>query len=202
MRISPSDIRQAVTDPDYRVPTERRGGPSPDGTLRKAIKDYHEHGLEAAMAHIEKGLASPYWQQKGGLTQAKAARQMLDVYIDLASRDRRTAAPAARYTVREMRLEINADVDVVIMDPRGYVGRLCVTASLNRRFAHNECALAAAAPFRGLSEDFDGDLFDGLVVEVEVWELRFGTTTTISRSEAEAAWPTLLQHLRRAAAQP
>jgi hypothetical protein len=46
--------------------------------VRKAIRLYHERGLEAAMAHIEAGLRGDYWRESGGLTQAKAARQMLD----------------------------------------------------------------------------------------------------------------------------
>ncbi len=198
MRISPSDIRSAITDPDYRVPKARDGGPSADGTLRKAIREYHDHGLEAAMAHIEAGLAGKFWQEKGGLTQAKAARQMLDTYIDLAAQDKRAVAPAAKYTVRELGYEINADVDVLIMDTKGAVGRLCVTANLGRQLSREEQALVAAAPFKGLCDEFEGGLFGELVAGIEVWELRFGSTATVARHEAEAAWPRLIRHLQRA----
>jgi hypothetical protein len=200
MRISPTDIRCAITDPTYRVPTERNGGPSADGTLRKAIRVYHEHGLEAAMAHIEGGLTKAYWHEKGGLTQAKAVRQMLDTYIDLASRDNRPTAPATRYTIRALGHEINADVDVIVKDSRGYVGRLCFTANLGRRLTRSEQALIVAAPFKGLADELDGGLFDDLVVEIELWELRLGTIATIGRDVIEAAWPQLLEHLKRATA--
>jgi hypothetical protein len=147
------------------------------------------------MQHIERGLASEHWRKPRGITQAKMARRMLDAYVHLASRDSRTAAPANKYTLRELGHEIAADVDILLPAPDGYAGRVCFTGALGRTLTPDERALIVAAPFRGLCEEFE----DGLLGEMEVWELRFEAASIVTRVEAEAAWPVLVGHIQRAA---
>ncbi len=197
MRISPSDIRLAITNPNYRVPRVRKGGPSPDGTLRKAIRVFHTDGLEAAMQHIEQGLSGDYWRQRG-LTQAKSARQMLDTYVHLAGGGSRMAAPANKYTLREIGHDIAADVDVLLPTPDGYIGRVCFTGAMSRVLTPDERALVVAAPFRGLCEEFEDGLLGDVITGMQLWELRFEVASVVTRAEAEAAWPALIDHIRRA----
>jgi hypothetical protein len=201
MRISPSDIRNTITNAAYRVPKTRPPTPSADGPFRKAIREYHVHGVEVATHYIESALTKPYWHSGPGLTLAKNARQHLDVYIDLATADNRVAATVgARHTVDAIGHQVAADVDVVLQDRDGYVGRICITANLGRALTPAERALVAAAPLRGLVEEFEGGLLNDfiVIVAIEVWELRLGTTAIVQRRNAENAWPTLVEHLRRA----
>jgi hypothetical protein len=199
MRISPTHIRYAITNPSYRIPTTKaRTGPTTDGALRKAIRIYHTDGLEAAMTHIEQGLSHDYWRTKAGLTKAKTARQLLDTYISLAAADSRTAVPVKKYTVHELGHDIAADVDLLLSGPRGLIGRICFTAAMGRLLTPDERALIAAAPLRGLCEEFEGGLLDDVIADIELWELRMDTTAVVTREEADAAWPALLHHLARA----
>ncbi|HZO68689.1 MAG TPA: hypothetical protein VFB74_27155 [Kribbellaceae bacterium] len=167
--------------------------------MRKAIREYHAHGSHAAHASLESGLSGEYWSAKHGLTKAKIARDLLDTYIHLAAPDKRVAVGSTARTVTWAGHEIAANIDVLLSDPRGYVGRACLTGVIPRPLDDTDRALIAAAPLQGLLKEFEGG--DGLfeiIAEIEVWELRTGTTSVVSRQQAEAAWPRLLQHLQRA----
>lgn len=200
MHISPGDIRNAITNATYKIPKERAPAPSADSVLCKAIRLYHAQGVEVATHYIESALKKEFWRSGRGSTIAKYARQNLDVYIDLAAADRRVAATVgAKHPVRAGNLTIAADVDVVLHADARYVGRMAIAANQVRPFTPGERALIAAAPFRGLVEEFEGGLFGGTVEAIEIWELRLAVTSIVPRQEAEAAWPALVQHLRRAA---
>ncbi|GAA1025740.1 hypothetical protein GCM10009557_00850 [Virgisporangium ochraceum] len=200
MRISPGDIRNAIVNPSYRIPKTRPEMKSADSVFRKAIRLYHTRGVEEAMHYIESALAGEAWQAGRGATLAKNARQDLDAYIDLAAPDRRVAATVGKkQSVHVGELSVAADVDVVLAADGTYVGRMAITANLGRRLRADELALIAAAPLRGLIEDFEGGLFDDIVQAIEVWELRLAAASVVARSDAEAAWPSLVEHLRRAA---
>jgi hypothetical protein len=199
VRISPSDIRSAISNPNYRISKKSGGGPTTDASLRKAVRLFHSQGLEAAMAQIESGLSGPYWRAGRGLTMAKNARQMLDIYIDLAKADDRKASTCGAYTVPALGHEINADVDLLLTNRGRHVGRLCILGDVGQGLSPQQCALIAAAPLRGLCEQFEGNgLFDDLIDGIEVWQLRIGQTDSISRAEALDAWPVLLINLQRA----
>jgi hypothetical protein len=198
MRISPSAIRNAVLDPDYRISPNAPPAPSTDASLRKAIRDYHSRGPHVARASLESGLAGQYWTGKHGLTKAKIARDLLDTYIGLAAPDNRIAVGSTGRTVTWAGHEVAANIDVLLSDPRGYVGRVCLTGTARRPLNDSDRALIAAAPLQGLLEEFEARLFDNVITEIEIWELRTATTSVVSRQRAEAAWPRLLQHLQRA----
>jgi hypothetical protein len=199
VRISPSHIRNAISNPNYRIPKKSGGGPSTDAALRKAIRLFHSQGLEAAMMQIESGLSKQYWRSERGLTMAKNARQMLDTYIELAKRDPRKVTTCGTYTILALGHEINADVDLLLIDRGTHIGRLCVLSNVGEGLPAEQCALIAAAPLRGLCEQFEGQgLFDSMIAGIEVWQLRIGEAAPVSRAEASEAWPVLLTHLGRA----
>lgn len=199
MHITPSDIRNAVIDPTYRIsPQSKRGGPSATASLLKAIREYHSSGPEAARASLESGLSSEYWTGNAGLTKAKIARDLLDTYLHLAAADHRVAVGCTPRSIHWAGHDIAANVDVLLSDPRGYVGRICLTGTIFRPLTDTDRALLAAAPLQGLMEEFDGRLFDNVIAEMEIWELRTGITSVLARERAEAAWPRLLQYLQRA----
>jgi hypothetical protein len=200
MRISPSDIRKAISDPNFRITTERTGVPiSTDGTIRKAIRLFHTAGVEAASAALEGGLKSGYWRDRG-ISRAKNARQLLDTYIDLARADGRPASPVGSCDISALGHTINADLDLILHDAVTVTGRLCIYANVGPGLPFERCALIAAAPFRGLCEEFEKEdsLFGETVKGIEVWQLRCGQCVTVSRDAAAAAWPSLLSHLTRA----
>lgn len=198
MRISPSDIRSAVTNPGYRIPTKRKGGPSTDSSVRKAIRTYHESGAEAAWAGLESGLSNKYWSSEQGLTKAKNARDMLDNYLRLATPDKRVGVGFTGRSIEWSGHEIAASVDVILSESRGQVGRICLTNVIPRPLTDTERALIVAAPLQGLLREFEHRIFDNVIADLELWELRTGATAVVSRERAEAAWPALQEHLRHA----
>jgi hypothetical protein len=203
MRISPSQIRKAITDPNYRVAHEKPGPKiNADGTLRKAIRMFHTGGVEAASAALD-GLKSEYWRG-AGLSRTKNARHMLDTYIDLARADRRTVSIVGKCDVRALDHVINADVDVVLRDSRTVAGRICIFADVGSGLSLDQCALVAAAPFRGLCDEFEPQdaLFGETVTGIDIWQLRSGKCVNVLREEARDAWPALLMHLARATEEP
>src|SRR5690349_15948153 len=131
MRISPSDIRKAIRDPKYRITKERAGATpiSTDGTIRKAIRQFHTAGVEAASAALDAGLKSEYWRDRG-VSRAKNARQMLDTYIDLARADGRPASPVGSCDISALGHTINADLDLILHDAVTVTGRLCIYANV------------------------------------------------------------------------
>lgn len=204
MRISPSQIRKAISNPNYRVAHEKPGPKiSTDGTLRKAIRMFHTGGVEAASAALDDGLKSEYWRG-AGISRAKNARYMLDTYIDLARTDRRIASIVGKSEVRALGHIINADVDIVLHDSINVAGRICILADVGNGLPFNQCALVAAAPLKGLCEEFESQdaLFGNTVTGIEIWQLRCGECVSISREEATDAWPILLTHLARATSNP
>jgi hypothetical protein len=69
---------------------------------------------------------------------------------------------------------------------------------MHRSLSDTDRALIAAAPLQGLLEEFEARLFDNIIAEIEIWELRTGAKAVVSREQAEAAWPQLHKHLERA----
>jgi hypothetical protein len=161
---------------------------------------YHTDGIDVATLGLELGLSSEYWRSRG-LSKAKIARELLSNYVNRAEPDKRVAVPASPHTVHWGAHQISANVDVLIRDRRGHVGRLCFTGNVGRPLSRAELALIAAAPLRGLLDEFEGQLFGDIIAEIEVWELRLDIATVIPRDEASQAWDALLVHLTRATAQ-
>lgn len=77
--------------------------------------------------------------------------------------------------------ELGVHIDVVLLDPDGYVPRLVVWDSNELTRA---LAVRYAAPAWRVMED---ELGDGRVARVEVWSLRAPTQIAVSPDEARAA---------------
>jgi len=197
VRLTPSQLRMAVTDPNYRLPTTKAPpAPSTDGSLRKAIRFVHEVGPEAAIEQLRQSLSGEYWRDKGK-TKARMARLCLDNYIALAEGDRRPWAPGLRMDVVIGDDIVAAGLDAVIIADEGYWGRLLVPGPLAKPLTQEEREILACPGILALIRDIEGGFVERPVLGMEVWELRSRTANNVRRVEAETALPRLVRLLNR-----
>jgi hypothetical protein len=79
--------------------------------------------------------------------------------------------------------DLGVYIDVLLLDPRGYVPRLVLWDTNDLRV---DRAQMYAAPAWRVTED---ELGDGRVPEVEVWHLRSSTKRIVSASDAQRVLP-------------
>ena len=184
MRLSAYDVRQAVIDPNYRLPPPgaRRAGPSTTSSLRKAVRAYHERGADEARASLRHSLSNYFARPGAPSTQAANARQALETYFRIAAADPRPAfVPRVRVDTELGGDTFGADVDVILLDPGGYVGRLLLFGPLPE-LTMAQLEVLAYGPTTGLIEEFD----DATVVGVDVWETRRNLVTHVPAAVAIA----------------
>jgi len=169
--------------------------PTPMPTATAAIVRHHRDGPALAAARMDRSYRdSAYWGQRGSPQAgwANAMRACYATYTDLTRNDARP--PFATGLNRDLSLppdELAVHIDVVLLDPAGYVPRLVLwdTNQLTRPLA-----VAYAAPAWKVMED---ELGDGRVARVEVWSLRAPTQLTVSPFEARAAMADVERIVRR-----
>jgi hypothetical protein len=160
--------------------------PTPFPSASAAIKRYHrEDGTRAANV-LDRSLSSSDYWGSGGTPQAQgwadAIRESFDVYRQIADGDPRPAfASGLRRTLTMPPDELAVYIDVVVIDPRGYVPRIVLWDTADLTDAR---ALLYAAPVWRALED---ELGDGRVPEVEVWHLRSGMRRIVDATAAAAA---------------
>jgi hypothetical protein len=184
VRLSAYDVRQAVIDPAYRLPPPgaQRAGPSTTSSLRKAVRAYHERGVDEARESLRQSLSNYFARPGAPSTQAAHARQALETYIRTAAEDSRPAfVPRVRVDADLGGDTFGADVDVVLLDPGGYVGRLLLLGPLPE-LTTAQLEVIAFGPTAGLIEEFD----DASVVGVDVWETRRDRVTHVPAAAAIA----------------
>jgi hypothetical protein len=159
---------------------------TPMRTAQAAIARHHRESPAAARDRMHRSFReSDYWGPNGtpqARGWATAICRCYDTYVDLTRHDARPAFA----TAVERDLDLPPDslavrVDVVLLDPAGYVPRLVLwdKSDLTRALA-----VQYAAPVWRLAED---ELGDGRVACVEVWSLRVPTLFTVTPVEARAA---------------
>lgn len=172
MRVSAYDLRQAVLDPKYRPPapgTPRAPMISTAGSLRKAIRTFHDDGEAAARAALRDSLSNYFARPGRPQTQAALARQALDTYIRLSAEDDRDAfLPHGRVDAPVGADSVAGDVDAVLLDPAGYVGRLLLFGPIPQPLSDPQLEMLAYAPVTALVAEFDGERVQG----IDVWEVR------------------------------
>ena len=171
--------------------------PTPMPTATAAVARYHREGAARAVAEMDRSYrTSNYWGQRGTPQGgwANAMRQCLQTYIDLADNDARPAfAIGLNRDLMFPPDELAVHVDVVLLDPRGYVGRL---ALWDKSILTRSLATRYAAPvWRALEEE----LGDGRVAEIELWHLRTATQMVVTAAEAAAGLPEVATTVHRLA---
>ncbi|MET9243883.1 hypothetical protein [Nonomuraea sp. NPDC003709] len=197
MRISASQLRDAATNPKYRLPKKSGGGPSTDSALRKVLRIVHENGPQAAIDALSQALAADYWQDKGK-PMALTAHECLRSYIDLAEDDERIWAPGNRQEVTIDGDVVAAGIDGLLVCDDGYWGRMVIPGPLPAPLTDAQRAILACPATLALINELEGGLFDERpVLGVEVWELRRGIAGKVDRAAAEAALPNVQRILDR-----
>jgi hypothetical protein len=197
MRLSAYDLRQALLDPGYRLPPPgSTNAPSTAGSLRKAIRIYHETSdPEKARESLRQSLSNYFARPGAPTTQARHARSNLDTYIELSARDSRVAfVPHGRNDVAVWVDVVSGDFDVLVLDPGGYVARLLLFGPLPQ-LTTMQLEILSYAPTIALREEFDSRR----VVGVDVWQLRRGEISHIPAERAARRGPdvqALLDRLR------
>jgi hypothetical protein len=182
MRVTFFDFRQAVADPTYRPSTNRSPFPNPGTVLRAAVKTYHEEGYEAAQRRLDKGFGGYFSREGSPAGMARVARANFDVYVKLDGLDGR---PVFDTGVRRV-LNFGADelvvtLDVLLLDPDGYVGRIVLWGEVPP-MSHAQLELFATPAILAMRQSLGRDR----VVAIEIWEIRTETVTRIGNERADA----------------
>lgn len=204
MRLTPSQLREAVTNASWRPPppgVNRGGGPSTESALRGAIRQYHDHnagGADAAREALANSLQDSFWANKGA-SMRSSAELSLENYLRLAAADDRPASPGAKLTYTEGGNEISIEIHVMVFDPAGYEVRLCISGPLAQPLTDGQRILYAAPAILAAAEEFElqQDLFESQVIGAQVWELRSGHGGSVSRDAAMQARPALASMFAR-----
>lgn len=169
--------------------------PTPMPTATAAIVRHHRDGAASAAARMDRSYRnSPYWGQ-GGTPQggwANAMRTCYQTYVRLTAGDPRAAfATGLNRNLVMTPDELGVYIDVVLLDPQGYVPRLVLWDS---NALTVDLAVRYAAPAWAVLED---ELGAGRVPSVEVWSLRAPTQRTITPAQCQAVLPDVARIVQR-----
>jgi hypothetical protein len=158
--------------------------PTPLPSASAAVVRYHRRGGQAAWRQLDRSLgSSPYWGAPGTPQAgwADAIRECFLVYRHLADADTRPAfATGLNRDLSFPPDELGIYIDVVLLDPDGYVPRLALWG--RAEVAAGGAQLYAAPVWRVLEDE----LGEGRVPSVEVWHLRSGVRHVVTASAAAA----------------
>jgi hypothetical protein len=159
---------------------------TPMRTAQSAIARHHRESPAAARDRMNRSFReSEYWGPNGtpqARGWAESIRRCYDTYADLTRHDTRPAFTTA--VERDLDLPPDAlavRVDVVLLDPAGYVPRLVF---FDKNDLSRARAIEYAAPAWRVMED---ELGDGRVARVEIWSLRQPIQLTVTPAEARGA---------------
>lgn len=166
-----------------------------------AITRYHREGWQAAWNRLDTSLRnSSYWGARGSPQSrgwADAIRTCFRTYHAMAQLDARpTFTLGLDRNVDLPPDELGVHVDVVLLDPRGYVPRLILWDT--SELTGSRGALYAAPVFAAV----EAELGHGRVPEVEVWHLRTRTEQRVSPGAATAALADVERVVHRLAGRP
>lgn len=169
--------------------------PTPMPTATAAIVRHHREGPSSAAARMDRSYRnSPYWGQRGTPQGgwANAMRACYQTYVRLTANDPRPAfATGLNRTLVLSPDELGVYIDVVLLDPHGYVPRLVLWDSSELTV---DLATRYAAPAWAVVED---ELGEGRVPFVEVWSLRTPTQRSITPGQAQTVLPDVARIVHR-----
>lgn len=174
--------------------------PTPYATATAAVTRYHrEDATRAAQALDRSFRNSTYWGASGTPQAgwANAIRDCFATYCKMAASDSRPAfaVPLTR-DVDYPPDTIGVHIDVVLLDPDGYVPRLVLWDAND--FTKTRAHLYAAPAWYAAEEELGA----GRVPRVEVWHLRSGVERIVTSGEAQAAQTEAARVIHRVAGTP
>lgn len=180
-RITISELKGAVRSPSSRRPAPGdRGFATPLPMAYSAVRRYHSDGAEASAEYLREAIqGSTYWS---GNSWAQRLIGYFDNYVALSSGDDR---PWLGSTLKAdvpvgVDREVGITLDVVLLDPAGYVARLPLwDATIPDE---SEIDLLSAPLVAGV----DQALGDGRCARAEVWHLPSATPYASDREAALA----------------
>lgn len=184
-RITLGELKNATRNRALRRPQpgDSRPIPTPMPTAASAVRRLHRESADVAAHRLNRAFeSSDYWGPNGPAPArgwANSIRTCFQTYIDLASGDGRpTLNTSINLDVFVGTDSVGVSIDVVLLDPRGYVGRhlLWDTPPLTQQDAE----VLAAPVVLALQQELGADR----VVGVEVWHLRSGTQIFVDSQTA------------------
>lgn len=185
-RITFGLYRKGVREPATTLSTAALAfmPPTPMPTASAAIAKYHRLGPDAALRAMRDAYRNSSYWGSGGSPQAGWANAMVECferYIDMAAEDGRVAfATSLKRDVDFGLHQVAVHVDVVLLDPAGYIGRIVLwdKAELTMELAGHYATPAYAA--------LEDELGANRVVGVEVWHLRSGVQVYVTATACES----------------
>lgn len=187
-RISFGTYRSGVREPTFRAAPggTGQGFPTPTSTQWATITRHHQQSPEVARDYMVNSFRnSDYWGS-GGTPQSRGwAENTLRSYDTYALLTRDDTRPVVATGVRrELPLPPNSltvRIDVILLDPRGYVPRVILWDSTE---LNEERTLLYAAPILVAAEE---ELGQGRVIEVELVHTRTAALAVVPAADARAA---------------
>jgi hypothetical protein len=145
--------------------------PTPFSMASAAITRHHRESPQAAERTLRRSLASSSYWGEGGPASAQgwadAVRRCYRTYAQMTANDNRPVFASGLNRELDMPPDdLSVRIDVVLLDRRGYVGRIVLWDTFD--MTSDRAELYAAPVWRVLEDE----LGDGRVAGVEVWHLR------------------------------
>lgn len=169
-RVTLGEFKKAARDRSLRRSSSGGGVPTPMPVASSAVRRLHREGPEIAVAELNRKFdRSPYWGR--GPAQARGwadvVRACFQTYVELASEDARpTIDVPVNVDVPTGDNTVGVSLDVVLLDPEGYVGRYLLWDAV--QLTQDSAELLAAVVVRALQLE----LGDDRVAGAEIWHLR------------------------------
>lgn len=184
-RVTLGEVKNAARDRALRRPASGAGQlfPTPMPTATSAVRRLHRDGAAAAIAQLNGSFdRSSHWGPKGppqARGWADSTRRSFQTYVDLASQDSRpTLGTSVTADVVVGTNAIGVSLDVVLLDPNGYVGRYLLWD--RPELTQDDAEMLAAPVVRALQQELGADRVAG----AEIWHLRSGSQIFVDTATA------------------
>lgn len=168
----------------------------PTQSLQKGLRAFHfgVGGPAAARAELAQTLARSWSASPSKQGKARTAMQSFDNYVHMATTAGGVAISPIDYEVQLGPNSVNAKVDVALLEPYGYSGRMVLWTGVNTP----DRALTRMVAFVG-TVALQLELGSNRVIGLEVWHPRTRSIYSFDITEALGARASVLRALRRAA---
>lgn len=184
-RITLSEFKKAARDRSLRrLPTGTGSSfPTPMPIAASAVRQLHRAGAPSANAQLDAAFnRSTHWGASGPAHArgwATSIRSSFQTYVTLASADARPALAApVSADVQIGTNTVGVSLDVVLLDPAGYVGRYLLWDK--GELTQDNAELLAAPLVQMLQQELGEDRVAG----IEIWHLRTGTQSYVDAPTA------------------
>jgi hypothetical protein len=186
-RVTLAELKNAMRNRALRRALGQRF-PTPMPMATSAVRRFHREGAQVALDRLNRGLnGSNYWGPNGSpqaRAWAESIRTCFDRYVALAAADPRPTLniPFTADVAVGQNL-VGVSLDVILLDPAGYVGRYVLWDL--PALTQSDAELLSAPIVRALEDELGEDRVSG----VEVWHLRSGSQAYVDAATALARLP-------------